>query len=231
MGASAAGVIVSVTLGCDHADPRLCFQAERAPPVNSLASNNRLQNETHQTELGGRLRGRLWKGEINRVRKWVEAARKVQKLHATNRWPGHCRKPLWACQPETSTAALFGFFEWNRYVEARRKWCEWKRSSLNKYFLRVMWRGKRAEEKPMESVGEPGAADCVRPRPQEASEHNINREHVCYWTPPDHRGSLCSWPKHRNRQPLCVCINMYVCVRVCYSVCLKPQHNTGKQLL
>lgn len=107
MGASAAGVIVSVTLGCDHADPRLCFQAERAPPVNSLASNNRLQNETHQTELGGRLRGRLWKGEINRVRKWVEAARKAQKPHATNRWPGHRRKPLCACQPKTSTEHCF----------------------------------------------------------------------------------------------------------------------------
>lgn len=66
MGASAAGVIVSVTPGYDHTGPCLCFQAG-CVPLNSLASNNR---HAADRELGGRWRekARLWKAEINRAR-------------------------------------------------------------------------------------------------------------------------------------------------------------------
>lgn len=49
MGASAAGVIVSVTLGWTTPTPACVFRPTGSH-VNSLASNNRLQNETHQTE-------------------------------------------------------------------------------------------------------------------------------------------------------------------------------------
>ncbi|KAI4818021.1 hypothetical protein KUCAC02_011387, partial [Chaenocephalus aceratus] len=52
-----------------HAPGTLPAEGWPAPPVNSLASNNGLQNETQQTELGGQTKkkGRLWKREINRA--------------------------------------------------------------------------------------------------------------------------------------------------------------------
>lgn len=70
---------------------RLCFQAYRLSPVTRRLPTIDLQNETHQTdrELGGRRieqererrKVRLWKVEINRVRKWVEARKTYKTTH------------------------------------------------------------------------------------------------------------------------------------------------------